>query len=340
MSSRTVTTLKVVDFKPFLEGRDKQGVASAIVEAFQTTGFVYLVNHGLPEHKISDMFELSRKLFSLPMEIKQLAPHPESGTHHRGYSAPGREKVKHNQLSDEVAKSQVQSSSAGAAPPNVVRDVKESFEVGREDSLDMPNIWFPDGVFPEFRETCLDFYWTCNETAKEILKALAVGLALPEEYFLPFHSQADNQLRLLHYPSIPASTLADENATRIPTHTDFCTMTFLLQDEIGGLEVEDPTNSGSFLPVVPVPGSLIVNAGDFLMRWSNDTIKSTSHRVRLPPNWEGSDVPDRYSIPYFVGADLSTVVDCIPGTWSLDRPKRYPPISAKGYIMERLALNY
>ena len=41
---------------------------------------------------------------------------------------------------------------------------------------------------------------TCNETTKEILKALAVGLALPEEYFLPFHSQADNQLRLLHYP--------------------------------------------------------------------------------------------------------------------------------------------
>lgn len=41
---------------------------------------------------------------------------------------------------------------------------------------------------------------TCNETAREILRALAVGLALPEEYFLPFHSEANNQLRLLHYP--------------------------------------------------------------------------------------------------------------------------------------------
>ena len=43
--------------------------------------------------------------------------------------------------------------------PNISRDVKESFEVGREENTDMPNIWFPDGVFPEFRETCLDFYW-------------------------------------------------------------------------------------------------------------------------------------------------------------------------------------
>lgn len=113
------------------------------------------------------------------METKQLAPHPESGTHHRGkiatvmcwqylkyltgYSAPGREKVQHNQLpSDKVAgnaKLQVQSLSAFGATPNVVRDVKESFEVGRDDSLDMPNIWFPDGVFPGFRETSLDFYW-------------------------------------------------------------------------------------------------------------------------------------------------------------------------------------
>jgi hypothetical protein len=101
--------------------------------------------------------------------------------------------------------------------PNISRDVKESFEVGGEDNPDMPNIWFPEGVFPGFRESCLDFYWvrdlvhypscghpsllkTCNETAKHILKALALGLSLPEDYFLAFHSQADNQLRLLHYP--------------------------------------------------------------------------------------------------------------------------------------------
>jgi len=57
------TELKVIDFKPFLEGNDKRGVASAIVESFQTVGFVYLVNHGLAAHKISAMFELVTTIY-------------------------------------------------------------------------------------------------------------------------------------------------------------------------------------------------------------------------------------------------------------------------------------
>jgi hypothetical protein len=41
----------------------------------------------------------------------------------------------------------------------VRRDIKENFEVGREDYEDMPNIWYPDGILPGFKEACLDFYW-------------------------------------------------------------------------------------------------------------------------------------------------------------------------------------
>lgn len=101
------------------------------------------------------------------MEHKQLAPHPPSGTHHRGrrasvltktrvpkleyagYSAPGVEKVsQHVYDADDLAKQRVQ------AP-----DVKESFEVGREESDSMPNIWLPDGILPGFKEASLDFFW-------------------------------------------------------------------------------------------------------------------------------------------------------------------------------------
>jgi len=38
-------------------------------------------------------------------------------------------------------------------------DVKESFEVGREDDEVMPNIWFSEDILPGFRETCLTFFW-------------------------------------------------------------------------------------------------------------------------------------------------------------------------------------
>jgi len=64
-----------------------------------------------------------------------------------GYSALGREKV-------------IQfDADAGHDADRIIRDIKESFEIGREDMEEMPNVWFPNGVLPGFKEACLDFYW-------------------------------------------------------------------------------------------------------------------------------------------------------------------------------------
>ena len=69
-----------------------------------------------------------------------------------GYSAPGREKI--IQFNDRDS-----ASSMGDHRTEVQRDIKESFEVGREDNDEMPNIWYPNGILPGFKEACLDFYW-------------------------------------------------------------------------------------------------------------------------------------------------------------------------------------
>jgi hypothetical protein len=69
-----------------------------------------------------------------------------------GYSSPGQEKVKHNKADQ----------TDGVSSLEVPKDIKESFEVGKENNAEMPNIWFPDGVFPGFRETAVDFYWVGN----------------------------------------------------------------------------------------------------------------------------------------------------------------------------------
>jgi isopenicillin N synthase-like dioxygenase len=36
------------------------------------------------------------------------------------------------------------------------------------------------------------------------------------------------------------------------------------------------------VPASPLEGAITVNIGDILMRWSDDTLKSTYHRVRVP----------------------------------------------------------
>ncbi len=52
--------VKSVDFGMFINGSDKEYVADTLLNSLRTTGFVYLVNHGLRQDKVEDMFELVR----------------------------------------------------------------------------------------------------------------------------------------------------------------------------------------------------------------------------------------------------------------------------------------
>jgi isopenicillin N synthase-like dioxygenase len=121
-----------------------------------------------------------------------LAPHPPGGMPHRGYSAVGLEKVF---KVDEYEDGKVDDLTASKVP-----DQKESFDLGRENDMYQPNIWLPDGVLDGFKETCIDFYWTCDRAKLAILSALAVGLGIDEKFFDSNHGDSDCQLRLIRYP--------------------------------------------------------------------------------------------------------------------------------------------
>lgn len=121
-----------------------------------------------------------------------------------------------------------------------------------------------------------DFFDTCYNVELDLLRAIEVGMDLPEGFFREYHTKRDNQIRLLHYPPVESELLRDGKMERIAAHSDFGTMTLLFQDEVGGLEVEDMHVKGKFNPAPFIPGTVIVNIGDFLQRWSNDTLKSTS----------------------------------------------------------------
>jgi hypothetical protein len=75
-----------------------------------------------------------------------------------------------------------------------------------------------------------------------------------------------------------------------------------------------------------------------LMRWSNDRLKATVHKVEGPPNHQGSDtVPERYSIAFFCNANKDVELKCLDSCCCDDMPARYPPINAHQYITQRLA---
>lgn len=165
------------------------------------------------------------------------------------------------------------------------------------------NLWPNDEALPGFRKFMETFYDKCFKTELQILSALAIALGVSEEHLRTLHNRAENEFRILHYPAIPSSELQDGSATRIAEHTDFGTVTMLFQDSVGGLQIEDQANLGTFRDVESEhPTDIILNIGDSLQRLTNDTFKAACHRVTYPPTIKagGDDViPERHSIAYF-----------------------------------------
>lgn len=217
-----------------------------------------------------------------------------------------------------------------------------------------PNNWPPvtleDGTedvdAKEFRETMMKFHDLCKELHINVMRAIALGMSLPEDYFDGFTTAGDNTLRLLHYPPAKASVFkGNKLQVRAGEHTDYGSITLLFQDDIGGLQVKSP--KGTFVDATPVEGTVVVNAGDLLARWSNDFIKSTLHRVVEPPPKEGKEIPEdgvypaRYSIAYFCNPNFDRMIEAIEGTYGGELgEKKYKSINSGEYLVQRLAATY
>jgi len=66
------------------------------------------------------------------------------------------------------------------------------------------------------------------------------------------------------------------------------------------------------------------------MRWSDDKLQSTLHRVRMPRADEY--LGPRYSLPFFCQANKDAVIQ--------GPDKKYAPITAHDYLQQRIAANY
>ena len=252
----------------------------------------------------------------------------------RGYVSRGREKL--TQSADKE----------GIEEKNKTPDLKESMEIGREGVEGHPNQW-PENLDYEgarFTSTMKEFFITCQLLHVKFISAVALGLGLPEHFFDEYIFEANNTLRLLHYPAVHRSVFAqNEGQVRAGEHSDYGTVTLLFQDARGGLQVRSPRDT--FIDAVPIPDTIVVNAGDLLARWSNDTIKSMRHRVVEPiltPGNEGKEVyPARYSIAYFCNPNNSAYIEAIPGTYGEGQEgRKYEGVETGEYLVRRLKATY
>lgn len=110
---------------------------------------------------------------------------------------------------------------------------QESYEFGAPQNHNQPNVHLPPETLPGFSSFLETFYWKCHEISQQLLSAISLGLNLPTTDFLGKFHTTNNQLRILHYPPIPAGEIERGEAARMPAHSDWGSITLLFQDDCG-----------------------------------------------------------------------------------------------------------
>lgn len=256
--------IPVIDIGALRDGSDPVGVARALHRASREVGFLYVANHGVPEADIDAARAAAFRLFRA--EAADKATVKVSGAH-RGWLAPGGARMGDDQLPD----------------------LKESFIWGWQDAAgltpeDHPlrgaNRWpaFQPGLEP----AAMAWFHGAHALAGHLMRGFALGLDLPEDFFLRQTARPMSRASFVWYPPQPQPAAAGAGPSGpgqfgVGPHTDFGVLTLLSQDDVGGLQVQ--TLDGDWVAAPPIPGTLVINVGDLLSRWTDGAYRSTPHRV-------------------------------------------------------------
>ncbi len=280
------SSLPEIDLAPFLadaHGAAGRAVVVKLRDACHGPGFCYLVNHGVPPDLDAAIMSTARDFFALP-ESERRALAIARSPHFRGYTT----------LGGEITKG--------------VSDWREQLDVGAEEPaaavapgdppwrrLRGPNQW-PQRL-PHMQPTVLAWMRAMDGVGLAILRALALGLGQRIDHFdhvvLP---RGDPHLKIIRYPAQPR---AADTGQGVGMHHDSGLVSFVLQDDVGGLQVE---LDGTLVEAEPKAGTYVMNLGEMLQAATNGYLRATKHRVQSPPSGR-----ERLSVAYFFHPRLDAV---------------------------------
>ncbi|XP_077217853.1 azadirone synthase LFS-like isoform X2 [Tasmannia lanceolata] len=280
-----------------------QESVSLLKQASLDSGFFYVINHGISQEFMDEVFSQSKRFFELPIDKKMKLLRNEK---HRGYTP----------VLDEILD-----------PDNQVNgDYKEGYYIGVEVSENDPqaekpfygpNVWPSEDILPGWREIMEKYHRESLGVAKAVARIIALALDLAGDFFdkPEMLGEPIATLRLLHYEgraSDPTKGIYGAGA-----HSDFGLITLLVSDDVLGLQIckDKDAQPQIWEYVAPLKGAFIVNLGDMLERWSNCIFRSTLHRVVVRQ--------ERYSIAFFVEPSHDCLVECLPSCKSETNPPKF-----------------
>lgn len=298
--------IPVIDLAPLREKSDASSVANALHNASKGLGFIYVKGHGIQQRTIDNARNAAYTFFRADESQKKAV---SISKHHRGWLKPGAAKM--------GDKAKV--------------DLKESFIWGLQDEhgntptdhpLRGPNQW--PASQPALEAAAMQYFHLAHDVATVLMQSFAQGLHLDRDFFLKTADKPLSRASFVYYPTQPESS-GDEQFGVGP-HTDFGVLTVLCQDDTGGLQVQDI--NGDWIHAPPIDGTLVINVGDLLSRWTNGEYKSTPHRV---VNTSGRE---RLSLVLAFDPNPETLIDAntIPGLNTTEAP-----ITCGDYLQWRFA---
>ncbi|KAI6107146.1 hypothetical protein EV401DRAFT_2077351 [Pisolithus croceorrhizus] len=321
-------SIPIIDIGHASTHEERVASAQQIRDACMNVGFFYITNHGIPEETIDDALSAMKAYFSLPVETKMESKlYHRQGGHFRGYGP--------------LLDSNIDPANRG--------DLYESFVIGWEERLRREdddkkadnNSTTAENPWPSepagFREAFINYYQAAFDVGKFLHHLFALALDLPESYF-------DDKVRLFLFTN--SSSLPRVFSSSVPQLCEDCIILLkqvpktigsseLVPTQKPGIQALQILNSkNQWINAAPVPGTLIINIGDMLSRWTNDIFRSTVHRA---VNRSGVH---RYSIALFIGVDPHVEVEPLPSCVSPDRPAKYDIINARQYVRQRLREMY
>jgi isopenicillin N synthase-like dioxygenase len=300
--------IPVLDLGPYLSGQPgaREKLTQHFRHALEDVGFYFIINHGIPQATIDAAFAAARQFHDQPEDTKLGL---RINQHNIGYLPFKSSVTRHSRLN-------------ANNKPNLV----EAFFTKREMPVDAPvepfrapNRW-PDNL-PGFKESVLTYQNALEALGKTLLPLYAGALDLPPDWFDTAFTQPMYTLRLAHYPR---QDVVEENEFGLAPHSDTSFMTMLAQNDVPGLSIRLP--NGRWIDAPSMPGSILVNGGDLLRRWTNDRFLATPHRVI---NRSGKE---RYAIPFFMDCSYDWRMECAPTCHGPGNPPKYDPITYPDYM--------
>lgn len=191
-----------------------------------------------------------------------------------------------------------------------------------------------ESALPGWRAAAAAYYRAMEAVGMALMRSIARGLHLPETIFDASFEGGISTLRLIRYPLRDADTPVDLSSAEFSVthkgerrtiigreHADSGFVTLLAQDGVEGLQAADM--SGEWIDVPPADGTLAVNFGLLLERWTGGRVRATRHRVIAPKT-------ERFSIPFFYEPRVDAEIAPLP----LSGTERFEPFLYGDYLWE------